>query len=209
MIVVETAIIIILFFVYGYIHTFLASNKLKMLISKYYTGFLPYYRLAYNIYALASLWLIIKLSPKPDLILYDLPKPFDLIILIPQFGAIAGFLWTLRYVDAKEFLGISQIIRHHKKNYNFADLDERSELRTDGVFRLCRHPIYLFSILILIFRAQMTWFYFVALICIITYFYVGSIFEEKKLIEKFGNDYRNYQSTVPRIIPIKIYKTLL
>ena len=33
------------------------------------------------------------------------------------------------------------------------------------------------------------------------YFYFGSIPEEQKLIEEFGDAYRRYQQTVPRLIP--------
>jgi protein-S-isoprenylcysteine O-methyltransferase Ste14 len=33
------------------------------------------------------------------------------------------------------------------------------------------------------------------------YLYVGSIFEERRLIAEFGDDYRKYQQQVPRFIP--------
>ena len=33
------------------------------------------------------------------------------------------------------------------------------------------------------------------------YFYLGSIPEEQKLVEEFGDAYRRYQQLVPRLIP--------
>jgi protein-S-isoprenylcysteine O-methyltransferase Ste14 len=39
------------------------------------------------------------------------------------------------------------------------------------------------------------------LICIIVYFYVGSFYEERKLVDKFGDEYLLYQKKVPRIFP--------
>jgi protein-S-isoprenylcysteine O-methyltransferase Ste14 len=33
------------------------------------------------------------------------------------------------------------------------------------------------------------------------YFYLGSIPEEQKLMEEFGDAYRRYQQVVPRLIP--------
>ena len=33
------------------------------------------------------------------------------------------------------------------------------------------------------------------------YFYLGSIPEEQKLVEEFGDAYRRYQQAVPRLIP--------
>jgi protein-S-isoprenylcysteine O-methyltransferase Ste14 len=33
------------------------------------------------------------------------------------------------------------------------------------------------------------------------YIYIGSIFEERRLIAEFGEAYREYQRSVPRLIP--------
>jgi protein-S-isoprenylcysteine O-methyltransferase Ste14 len=41
-------------------------------------------------------------------------------------------------------------------------------------------------------------------ICVIVYFYTGSIYEERKLIEIFGDEYIEYQKRVSRILPVKI-----
>jgi len=49
----------------------------------------------------------------------------------------------------------------------------------------------------------MSLFYLTLFICIVIYFYIGSIYEEKKLVEKFGSEYRNYQEKVGRIFPFK------
>ncbi len=206
MIFFEIAIIIFLFAVYFFIHTLFASNNIKLLIAKNYPDFLPFYRLTYNIYAMLSLVGIIILSPKPDVIIYDLSYPFDLIIVALQFLSLIAILWTLKYFNIKEFLGISQIIRFYKGNYNANDLDEFSELKTDGIFKLCRHPLYLFFILFIGLRPVMSLFYFIAFLCTTLYFYIGSFYEENKLVDKFGDAYLKYQSNTPRIIPLKIFR---
>jgi protein-S-isoprenylcysteine O-methyltransferase Ste14 len=33
------------------------------------------------------------------------------------------------------------------------------------------------------------------------YFWIGSIFEERKLVREFGDTYRDYQRRVPRLLP--------
>jgi protein-S-isoprenylcysteine O-methyltransferase Ste14 len=33
------------------------------------------------------------------------------------------------------------------------------------------------------------------------YLYVGTFFEERRLVREFGDDYRAYQRQVPRLIP--------
>jgi methanethiol S-methyltransferase len=69
-----------------------------------------------------------------------------------------------------------------------------------------RHPIYFFSIAFLLFRPVMDLFYLTFFICVVIYFYVGAYFEEKKLVNYFGDVYVNYKKLVPGIIPYKLFK---
>ena len=52
----------------------------------------------------------------------------------------------------------------------------------------------------------MTLTYFIIVVIFVMYFYIGSVFEEKRLIEKFGEAYIRYQKSAPRIIPIKVFR---
>jgi protein-S-isoprenylcysteine O-methyltransferase Ste14 len=200
---VDVFIIIILFAFFGFVHSFLASYRAKQIVAERYDNLIAFYRLLYNLGSLILFYLVYQSLPKPRPIIYDLPHPYDLIILIPQFLSLAGFLWTFKYFSLIEFLGISQIDRWLHKEYNTNELDEKLTLKIEGPYRFCRHPLYLFSILFLVFRPEMDLFYFTSLICIIGYFYIGSIYEEKKLIATFGNTYEDYQKSVPRILPVK------
>ena len=200
---IDVFLIIILFALFGFIHSFLASNMVKQILIERYESLIAFYRLFYVLSSLLLLYLIYQSFPKPRLIIYDLQQPFDLIILIPQFLNLAGIMWTLKYFSIQEFLGTGQIFRWFNKEYNITELDERLTLKIGGPYQFCRHPLYLFSILFLCFRPEMDLFYLTALICIIIYFYIGSIFEEKKLVERFGNKYIDYQKSVPRIFPVK------
>jgi protein-S-isoprenylcysteine O-methyltransferase Ste14 len=108
--------------------------------------------------------------------------------------------------NVKEFLGISQIKRYLKNSYNIEELDEHSTMVIKGPFKYTRHPIYFFSICFLTLRPVMDLFYLILLLCIIIYFYIGSIYEEKKLIEKFNGKYEDYQKRVPRMVPSMVFK---
>ncbi len=203
--VTDVIIIILLFALFGITHTYLASIKTKKIFVYHFKELLPFYRLFYNVVSLVSLWMIYEYSPRPNVIVYDLKAPFDILILVPQFAALIGFIWTLKYFSSKEFLGINQIVRWYKKNYNFEELDEQLTLRIEGPYRYSRHPLYFFSIVFLVFRPVMDLFYLTALICIILYFYIGSFYEEKKLVEVFGEEYKEYKKYVPSIFPLRLF----
>lgn len=203
---VDVFIIIFLFALFGYSHSLLASNKLKRLAISYAGNYIAFYRLVYNILSILIVYVLFDISPHPDIIIYDLKYPYDFIILVPQYLSLAGFIWSLRLFSIKEFLGISQIERWFNNQYDINELDENLTLRIRGAYRFMRHPLYFFSIMFLLFRPVMDLFYLTCLICIIIYFYVGSYYEEKRLVEKFGEAYIKYRKEVPRIFPVKFYK---
>jgi len=187
-------------------HSILASHKFKLEITKILGDKIAFYRLFYNILSILFFMFIYFLLPKPNYLIYDLTFPFDITIVILQIISGIFLIWAAKAINIKEFLGISQIIRFWKKEYSLDDLDEKMELIVDGPFKYSRHPIYLFSSLFLILRPTMDFFYLVFLINMILYFYIGSYYEEKKLLTIFGNDYLEYQKNVPKIFPkIKLW----
>ena len=117
--VFDVAIIFLLFVLFAYLHTLLASVKVKKYIKKNFDGLIAYYRLAYNIFSLISLYVIYELSPKPHLIIYDLKNPFDVVVLIPQLLSLVGLYWAGKYICIKEFLGINQIKRAINQKAHF------------------------------------------------------------------------------------------
>lgn len=203
--VLDVLIIVLLFAVFGYIHSILASEKVKIQFKSLFGNLIAFYRLFYNVFTIASLYFIYLISPKPHIKIYDFPNPYDIIILIPQFLSLVGVIWAFRYICFKEFLGIDQINRFFEKRYT-TELDEDFTLRIEGPYKYSRHPIYFFSITFLLFRPTMDLFYLTFFICIVAYFYIGSYYEEKKLVRQFGEIYKNYRKSVPRIVPYKLLK---
>lgn len=202
----DAFIITSLFLIFAVSHSILASHKFKLKITKILGDKIAFYRLFYNLSSIFFFFLIYIISPKPDNIIYDLQYPFDIIIVFFQIFAGFALLWTSKFLNMREFLGISQLFRYKQKDYHTENLDEIMELRIEGPFKYSRHPIYLFSSLFLILRPTMDFFYLVFLINMLLYFYIGSYFEEKKLLTIFGNDYAEYQNSVPKIFPnIKLW----
>ena len=196
-------LIVSLFSLFGFLHTYLASNNVKRKLTALFGRLIAFYRITYVAASLLLFYLVYSLIPDNYLIVYDLNPPFDLLILIPQIIGLACLFWTLKYFSVKEFLGINQIIRWYNNDYDKEELDEHLTLRIAGPYKYCRHPLYFFSIIFLLFRPEMDLNYFTFLICFIVYFYIGTYYEEKKLVERFGDEYKNYQKKIPRILPIK------
>ena len=209
MIFLDVFIIIFLFILFAVSHTFLASRKIKSRLAEKLGAKIAFYRLFYTLSSTLIFAAVYFIAPKPDVIVYDLQYPYDIITFALQVLSLVGLLWAAKPINMKEFVGISQIERYLNGNYNVDDLDEKQELKITGAFKYVRHPIYLFSILFLGLRPTMNLFYFVMFICLVIYFYIGSIYEEKKLVEMFGDEYIKYQNNVPRLIPIKFNRKVL
>lgn len=85
----------------------------------------------------------------------------------------------------------------------FGETDKEVGIVTNGVFKIVRHPMYFGSVLL--------FFSFVILSCSIlalliwiligVFYYFISRYEEKLLINKFGDKYKEYQKRVPMFIP--------
>ncbi len=199
----DVAAIIFLFALYGLVHSVLASEKVKLIFRKLFGKFIAFYRLLFNIFALLILYFIWEAAPHPSLQIYQLSPPYDYLVMIPQLAAMAGIIWCFKYISLKEFLGFNQIDRFINNDYSENELDERYTLRIEGPYKYSRHPIYFFSIIFLLFRAEMNLSYLTIFISFTIYFYIGSYYEEKKLVKLFGDVYSSYQKNVPRIFPIK------
>jgi protein-S-isoprenylcysteine O-methyltransferase Ste14 len=74
-------------------------------------------------------------------------------------------------------------------------------LVTNGLHRLVRHPLYTTSLIVLYLASPMSLNWLAFAISCHAYFFVGSIFEERKLVREFGIAYRAYQQRVPRLLP--------
>lgn len=197
----DAFVIVFLFFLFASSHSLLAAFDVKKKISERVGNKIAFYRLFYNISSILIFVAVYYLSPKPNVIIYDLQFPYDLIIFAIQFLGVIGLFWAGSYINSQEFLGITQIKRYLSGTYNPEDIDEYHQLVISGPFKISRHPIYFFSIIILGFRPTMDFFYLIFFICMLVYFYIGSVYEEKSLQKRYGDLYSEYKKNVPRLIP--------
>ncbi|GAA0859025.1 isoprenylcysteine carboxylmethyltransferase family protein [Aliiglaciecola litoralis] len=76
-----------------------------------------------------------------------------------------------------------------------------SQFRTPGLYKIVRHPIQLGVLLGVWFVPESTANHLLLAIGMTLYIFIGLYFEEKALIQEFGNNYRDYKQRVAKLIP--------
>lgn len=154
-----------------------------------------WYRLVYNLVAVITLLpLFPLLALLPDKTLYVVPAPWRWLMVGGQLLALAGLGISFLQTSPFHFLGLAQLFAQQPT--------ESGSLSVYGFYCWVRHPLYFFSLILLWLTPVMSVNLFTTFVLFTIYFYVGSIYEEKRLLAEFGPAYRDYQQRVPRLIPI-------
>ncbi len=193
----SSVLILTLFFVlYAVLHSLLAALPVKNWGRRVFgPGTDRWYRLVYNLLAVVTLLPIFPmLALLPDQTLYVVPAPWRWLMAGGQLLALAGLGLAFLQTGPLHFLGLAQLFA--------ARPAESSSLQIEGFYRWVRHPLYFFSLLFLWLSPLMSLNLLTTYILFTIYFYVGSIYEEKRLLVEFGPAYREYQRCVPRLIPL-------
>jgi methanethiol S-methyltransferase len=176
-------------------HTWLAAFSTKNLAVRIFgKGIRRYYRLLFiGIAVLTLLPILGMVAFFPSRHLWAIPFPWLYLTVTLQGLALLGLIVTGLQVDTMAFIGLSQL--HHP------DAEQQGELVTRGFYRWVRHPLYFFSLVLFWLFPVMTNVNLAFVIAASLYFVIGTLPEEQKLVEIFGESYRQYQQDVPRIIP--------
>lgn len=167
----------------------LASDSVK---TRFPLG--PYYRLAYNGFALlhiGTVWWLGRywLAGAPPL---GISPVLGLIgDAVTVLGVTIIGVALLGY-DRGRFLGTTQVRSPE------SEADE--ELRTGGLHRYVRHPLYSGVFLVLWGHAQ-TEFSLATALWGSIYLLIGAMYEERRLIGRYGEAYIAYRRRVPAYIP--------
>ena len=186
--------LILLWLIYFSVHSIFASSIVKKRFHKLFPGINRFYRLIYVFFSIAGLAIIFLFqSSLPISRLYAMNTLSTCIGLSLASIGLLIILESFSFYDTAEFLGIKQAKRD----------PEEQEFITDGILKYIRHPLYSGSMLFLIGYLTLApnIVNLVSVILMIIYFFVGSYFEEKKLINSFGEKYLQYRSEVPAFIP--------
>lgn len=192
-----TIYIVIASILWGLLHSIVASHGFKHLIRKLFgsQAFYRFYRLAYNLFALATFFpIILLLTAFPDRLLYSIPPPWMVVMIIAQavafFALIAGVMQT----GPLEFAGLAQL------SPAYGDM-KPAGLVVDGLYAYVRHPLYTAGLVFIWLAPEMSVNRLVLWIVFSLYIIIGAYFEEQKLLKDFGSEYAEYKAKTPMLIP--------
>jgi len=181
--------------VWGVVHTILASLEAKEWFNKMLNGNrgIYFYRFSYNVFSglsfLPILWL---LSILPDKNLYRVTAPWMYLFLAGQGLAVILLMVGLLQTDVLSFVGVRQLLEGEERP---------AKLVTGGLYRYVRHPLYSAGLLFLWLAPVMSVNSLILFATLTAYIIVGVFFEERKLSREFGQEYIDYRSVTPMLIP--------
>lgn len=185
---------------FAVIHSLTAMPRWKIFIARRvgqrnYEGL---YRLVYNLF---SAVLILPITAYVFLggdVLISIPPRLHTVMAILQGLGLLGGAIALLQIDMWRFAGIRQALAWLRGNH--LPLPEEA-LKTNGMFGIVRHPLYLFALIILWTTFPLTDRLFVYNLMASVYFVIGARFEEQRMLREYGQRYRAYRNRVPAFVP--------
>lgn len=193
--------IIIAMLIFSLIHSLMAGQNIKTFIRRWFGErvYFGLYRIGYNVIAAISLipvFLLIILYPGN--IVWSVNGTPAVILVVIQGVGFIGLVVSLIQIDLGQFTGLSQL----RAYINHQPLPLPTEpLQINGVYKLVRHPLYLFSLMVIWPFPTMSQALFAFNIGATLYFIFGSLLEERRLLAFFGQAYADYRQRVPWLIP--------
>lgn len=194
---------------FAVLHSWLAGSGIKAAVRQRIgeQAYEAYYRLGYNIWSIVTLLpVVIALLLNPGRVIWQTEGFVSMLFLVVQALGLVGMLISLMQIDLLRFGGLRQVLAY----WNGQRLPLPDEpLQVNGVYRLVRHPLYLFSLMIIWPLNIMTEGFLAFAIGSTIYFIFGSLLEERRLLEAYGETYRLYQQQTPWLIPLPRFNNKL
>jgi len=191
-------IVSLLWIGYCFLHSLLISISFTKYISNLLKDYYSFYRLFYVLISLVLLIPLINYTSQIDrIVIISYNFPWSIVRNVFMYGSLLMFFWAFFFsYDPLSFFGIRQIL-------NFKRSDEKNsaiDIKQKGLLGVVRHPMYLALIIYLWMQTFRVVDIIVNTILTI-YVVIGTLLEEKKLINEFGESYKQYQKRVPMLIP--------
>jgi methanethiol S-methyltransferase len=192
--VLSTIILIFELVLFATVHSFLASLPFKRSIVRVLDSRADIlYMPLYSLIALFTLLpLAYQLYKNPGRILYKIPSPWRWLMVGGQL--------TVALISSKAFLDAPNRFKIRLQLSTPKNPDATS-LNIGGIYRWVRDPFLLSGLTIIWLTTFMTVNLLIVYLLSTVYLYLGSLHWESRLVSQFGDEYREYQKRVNRIVP--------
>lgn len=196
----------LIFLSFALLHSMLVTDTAKKLFASLFGELFVKagYRFLYTCISVITIMIAMALIARiPDRPLIHFPLWIKIIFSVLQvIGMVIGIL-SFKIINLFEFVGIAQLISYFRHKNISGDIEgiKVNRLIKSGIYGLVRNPLYLAGILIVTFSPAVTRNSLIFALWADLYFIFGAIVEEKRLINKFGNEYIQYMKEVPGLIP--------
>ncbi|KKG17264.1 protein-S-isoprenylcysteine methyltransferase [Methanosarcina sp. 2.H.T.1A.6] len=190
----STIILVFCLVAFATIHSLTASLPFKRFIMRVVgPGAERYYMPVYSLIAFVTIApLVYLLIKNPGQVLYIVPSPWRWPMVGGQL--IAAIVAPRAMFDAPHRFKLRSQLAAPKT-------PEAGPLNIRGIYRWIRDPFLLSGLVIMWLMPFMTVNLLVIYILSTIYLYLGSLHWESRLVSQFGDEYREYQKKVHRIIP--------
>ena len=189
----QHVILVMLWGGFSVLHSLLAAGWMKKRIEVLIKSTYKYYRISYSFLAVFTLGAVLwyHFSIKSTM-LWNAPLAEKIIAMAGMITGISVMLlFTRRF-----FFDLSGADIFRKKQTS-------QQLITTDFYRYVRHPLYAATLFFVwsIFLWQPLLSNLISCVCISLYTVIGIRYEEKKLIQEFGESYLQYRSKTSMLIP--------
>jgi protein-S-isoprenylcysteine O-methyltransferase Ste14 len=176
------------------------SGMARMRFKRWWTGFIPapIERATYVLSSCLVLVLLFWLWQPIEVSIWSVTSAWGHGLLMALFWLGWGVVVLATFLISHfELLGIKQAL-----NAFYPDRRQSPTFKTPLLYKAVRHPLYLGFLIVFWATPEMTAGHLLFALLNTVYILIGVHFEEKDLLEMFGEHYRRYQHNVAALVPL-------
>ena len=190
------AFLSIIFFIQ---HSIFVRRGFKRWLGKYMPDM--YHNAFYGLTSVIALLFVLVFWQKSQTIVASADGIIFWLLRFLFFLSLAGFFWGAKSLGSGSFdaLGVQPLMRYIRNRQA-----KPQQIIAKGAYRLVRHPLYLFILVLIWSCPVLTLDRLVFNIMWSVWIVIGTYLEDRDLHREFGNQYLEYSSRVPMLIPYRI-----